>query len=115
MVARAIQRGLLLRPVTCDLCGRHKDDPAVVRARGRHQQAIQADHRDYDQPLKVTWLCIPCHHTVTNARYIAWTLRQRAKYADHPPPPSWWCWLCHTHHSECPVMCPVPGGTQPAV
>ena len=107
MVARAIQRGSLVRATACELCGRHQDDPALIRVRGRHQQVIQADHRDYDRPLKVTWLCIPCHHTMTNAWHISWNLRQHAKFADHPAPPPWWCWVCRTYHQECPVMCPV--------
>lgn len=109
-VLQAIRSGHLVRPLTCDLCGRHRDNPALIRVKGRHQQVIQADHFDYTQPLKVQWLCIPCHNTVTNAGTIAWHLRQMAKYLDHPPPPSWWCWVCHTYHRLCPRMCPVPYG-----
>jgi len=101
IVARAIRSGLLVRPTICDFCKRHKDDPDLIRVRGRHQQVIQADHMDYDEPLKVSWLCIPCHRTRTNAWHIAWTLRQRVKYPDHPLPPHWWCWLCHSYHREC--------------
>lgn len=47
-VLKAIRRGMLTRPNTCEECG-------VVAAR------IEAAHADYSQPLAVRWLCLPCH------------------------------------------------------
>lgn len=106
----AIKSGRLMRPSTCDLCGRHKDDPALIRAKGNRAQAIEADHLDYREPLNIQWLCSDCHGTATSAWFIAWDFKLRNRYRDHPPPEPWWCWLCRTHHSVCPVMCPVPLG-----
>lgn len=56
LAEKAVKRGLLTRPEACEQCGlvppRFKD--------GR--SAIQAHHDDYNQPLKVRWLCQSCHH-----------------------------------------------------
>lgn len=46
-VHRAICRGQLVRPETCEQCG----------ASGR----IEAAHYSYREPLYVRWLCKPCH------------------------------------------------------
>jgi hypothetical protein len=43
-----VQAGNITRPDTCDECG----------ATGRK---IEGAHFDYDEPLRVRWLCIPCH------------------------------------------------------
>ena len=63
-VWKAIQRGDLVRPTVCPVCGKtpkpYKD--------GR--SAIQAHHDDYNKPLDVRWMCQPCHHELhreTNA------------------------------------------------
>lgn len=47
-VARAIERGDLVRPGTCEECG------VTVKR-------IEAAHDDYTKPLQVRWLCKPCH------------------------------------------------------
>lgn len=47
-VRKAIRRGILTRPNTCEECG----------TKGG---AIQAAHRDYSRPLDVRWLCRSCH------------------------------------------------------
>ena len=47
MVARAIQKGLLVRSLICETCG----------LTGR----IDAHHEDYSKPLEVMWLCRSCH------------------------------------------------------
>lgn len=46
-VKRAIQKGLLTRPNSCEKCG----------VAGR----VEASHRDYSKPLDVQWLCRLCH------------------------------------------------------
>lgn len=46
-VYRAIQRGQLERPATCQACGK-KCKP-------------QAHHEDYGKPLEVRWFCPTCH------------------------------------------------------
>lgn len=54
MTEKAIRKGIL-QPGDCEICGesyRMKD--------GRI--AIQAHHDDYNNPLKVRWLCQKCHH-----------------------------------------------------
>lgn len=44
---RAIRAGNVIRGTTCETCG--------------SGQTIEACHDDYNQPLKVKWLCIKCH------------------------------------------------------
>lgn len=54
-VEKAIKRGDLLNPEVCETCG----------SSGRFSDgrtSIQAHHDDYNFPLKVRWLCQPCHH-----------------------------------------------------
>lgn len=46
-VSNAINKGLLVRPLTCSQCNVH----------GR----IEGHHLDYDRPLDVLWLCTSCH------------------------------------------------------
>lgn len=48
-VKRALKKGLLVRPDTCEVCG----GPGP----------IEAAHSDYSKPLEVRWLCLPCHRT----------------------------------------------------
>lgn len=55
LVERAIKKGVLTNPGSCESCGaspRFKD--------GR--TGVQAHHDDYNKPLEVRWLCQPCHH-----------------------------------------------------
>ena len=46
-VYRAIKRGILVRPSVCEECG--------------DTRTIQAAHYDYQDLLRVRWLCRPCH------------------------------------------------------
>lgn len=46
-VHRALKRGALVRPSSCEDCGR--------------EGAPQAHHDDYERPLDVRWLCASCH------------------------------------------------------
>lgn len=55
-VEKAVLRGRMIRPETCEECG---DAPPPFKD-GR--AAIQAHHDDYRKPLEVRWLCQPCHH-----------------------------------------------------
>jgi hypothetical protein len=55
---KAVLRGRLTRPTTCERCG--QEPPPFKDGR----TAIQAHHHDYSKPLDVTWLCQPCHHAV---------------------------------------------------
>jgi len=45
--ANAIKEGVLVRPKNCDRC-KKKCKP-------------EAHHDDYNKPLSVRWLCVPCH------------------------------------------------------
>lgn len=47
-VLKAIKKGILTRPSTCEACG-------ITGVR------IEAAHSDYSRPLDVRWLCRPCH------------------------------------------------------
>lgn len=53
----AIRKGILVRPNECSICGEK------VKTVGHHF--------NYEDPLKVTWMCAPCHHAVHS--------RQRSK------------------------------------
>ena len=48
LVKRAIGSGALVRPETCQDCG-------------KHHAYIDAHHEDYSKPLAVIWLCKSCH------------------------------------------------------
>jgi predicted DNA-binding protein YlxM (UPF0122 family) len=54
VVEKAIKKGIL-RPKKCEECGRNG------RMRDGRRE-VQAHHDDYTKPLKVRWLCQPCHH-----------------------------------------------------
>lgn len=56
LAERALSKGLLVRPVTCEACG------CSPRPFKDGRSAIQAHHDDYTQPLAVRWLCQQCHH-----------------------------------------------------
>ena len=43
----AINKGLLIRPDVCDMC--------------KEQRKVDAHHSDYNEPLKVDWVCKSCH------------------------------------------------------
>lgn len=57
-VEKAVARGRVERPATCERCG--KEPPPFRDGRS----AIQAHHPDYSKPMDVVWLCQPCHHAV---------------------------------------------------
>ena len=44
----AIEKGLLVRPSSCEICG--------------EESRIVAHHDDYNRPLIVRWLCTKCHY-----------------------------------------------------
>ena len=48
LLAYHLKKGHIVRPDACAECG----------ATGRK---IEAAHCDYREPLKIRWLCIPCH------------------------------------------------------
>lgn len=48
LIAYHVKSGRISKPDTCEHCG-------------RSGIAIEAAHEDYDQPLKVRWLCVSCH------------------------------------------------------
>lgn len=55
IVEKAIKKGVLFHPPTCESCGGTQEFKD-----GRN--GIQAHHTDYDKPLEVMWLCQKCHH-----------------------------------------------------
>jgi len=54
IVAKAIQKGVLVNPNVCSVCGCEN-----VYKDGR--SGIQGHHCDYDKPLDVIWMCVDCH------------------------------------------------------
>jgi len=50
-VRNAVRAGRLVKPLTCEGCG---DAPGDGRR-------LHAHHADYDDPLRVEWLCVFCH------------------------------------------------------
>ena len=55
LTEKAIEKGVLNRPVKCKKCNGTQEF-----SDGRN--GIQAHHSDYDKPLDVQWLCQKCHH-----------------------------------------------------
>jgi ribosome-binding protein aMBF1 (putative translation factor) len=47
-VKRAIEKGILVKPLYCELCG------STIK--------IEAHHYDYNKPLDVIFVCSKCHH-----------------------------------------------------
>lgn len=47
-VQRAIMKGILIRPFSCECC--------------KKDGKIEAHHDDYNKPLEVMWLCVDCHN-----------------------------------------------------
>jgi hypothetical protein len=43
-----VQAGHIVRPTTCEECG-------------ATDRRIEGAHFNYDEPLRVRWLCVPCH------------------------------------------------------
>lgn len=50
IIAYAIRRGKLSKPLLCSICGRG----------GR----INAHHDDYDMPFEIRWVCSSCHKKI---------------------------------------------------
>lgn len=59
LVRSAIERGKLIRPLTCARCGKQPNPTSDGRS------AIHAHHSDYSKPLDVEWLCPSCHRAET--------------------------------------------------
>ncbi len=62
----AIHKGLIVRPKTCQDCGRTPEDRTIVIRVGscprvQKRCAIEGHHHDYAKPLDVAWLCRRCH------------------------------------------------------
>lgn len=55
VVFYAVKSGVLTKPDHCESCG-------------KGDCAIQAHHVSYDDPLKVLWLCVPCHRQADRKR-----------------------------------------------
>lgn len=49
-VLRALQKGTLIKPSECEVCGL--------------ELPLQAHHHDYSKPLDVRWVCIQCHENI---------------------------------------------------
>lgn len=56
-VERALHKGLIVRPATCQRCGK----PCKP----------EAHHADYAKPLEIIWACQPCHGELDVQRRIA--------------------------------------------
>lgn len=66
-VAKAIKRGDLVRPSSCEECG------ASPPPNKRGATQIQAHHhKGCDHPLDVQWLCPLCHNRVNGIETPAW-------------------------------------------
>jgi site-specific DNA-cytosine methylase len=55
LVAKAIQKGIIIQPIRCEKCNGVQDFHD-----GRN--GIQAHHKDYDKPFDIMWLCQKCHY-----------------------------------------------------
>ena len=55
IVEKAVSSGRIQRPVRCEECG-------GTKAFKDGRSGIQAHHDNYNFPLRVRWLCQPCHH-----------------------------------------------------
>jgi len=62
MLQRAVRDGWLVRPDACSKCG----GPPTGKTK------IEGHHDDYNEPLKVRWLCRRCHfaHHVAHGDFM---------------------------------------------
>ncbi len=56
VVEKAMDNGILIRPLKCDACGK------IPKQMKDGRTSIQTHHPDYNKPLDVMWLCQKCHH-----------------------------------------------------
>lgn len=71
VVENALRSGALVRPERCEACGQKPE----TLANGKN--AIQAHHDDYNYPMRVRWLCKPCHFR-WHRRHVAIPRREDA-------------------------------------
>ena len=55
IVRNALERGEIIRPSTCPICG----EAARLGRDGR--SLIHAHHDNYNKPLGIRWMCVMCH------------------------------------------------------
>lgn len=53
LVKAALKQGNLIRPSICEKCP--------------NETKLHAHHQDYNKPLEVIWLCVPCHKEIHKA------------------------------------------------
>jgi hypothetical protein len=61
-VTAAVRRGELIRPESCELCGRSK--PAIspdIPGTRRKSIIVAHHHKGYDFPLDIWWVCQSCN------------------------------------------------------
>jgi len=58
ILRRAIRARKILKSTKCQLCGASKS-------------RIEGHHYDYNEPLKVTWLCLSCHRLFHKTKSLA--------------------------------------------
>jgi hypothetical protein len=64
-VQKAIKLGVL-SVMSCEKCGANNNE----LVNGKPLRRVFAHHDDYNKPLSVRWLCIPCHiawHSINSA------------------------------------------------
>jgi len=62
LLRSAVERGVLVKPTTCERCGKTPNTGSDGRS------MLQGHHANYNKALEVSWWCVACHALERRAR-----------------------------------------------
>lgn len=105
-VGYAVKIGRLVKAPACERCG--------------SSAVLEAHHPDHRRPLRVVWLCRPCHDAVSRPARLAEVERRRKHFdpclCGRPAVTRGMCATCYSRWRDARLgtPCRVPGCTNPS-